>query len=458
MRSLLFIAFISLARAASPDGMTPLLEAVHRDDTALAKSLLESGAEPSVKNRYGITPLYLACLNGNGDLVSALLKAGADPNAAIVGKETALMTASRTGKIGAVEALLKAGAKVDARDQSDQSAIMWAAAEGNLEVVKALLAAGADPFRQLKNSGYSAFFFAIREGKTELVRLLLKKGADLSEVMNHEKGRGDLARPNTSPLMLAAENGHYDLATELLEAGANPNDLRTGFSVLHSLTWIRKPDIGESSDGDPAPEGSGRRDSLQFARELVKHGADVNLQLKKGRKGGNGRVSQVGATPLFLAADRADLPYIKLLVELGSDPLQTNRDGTTPLMVAAGIGSFAPEEEAGNEVECLATVKYLVSKGASVNTVDTKGETAMHGAAYKNLPTMVHYLDAQKADIKIWNTKNKDGRTPLLIAEGYRPGNFKPSFETIDAFENVMKSKGVAIPDGPKPKKTNYGE
>ncbi|MDB4725336.1 ankyrin repeat domain-containing protein, partial [Akkermansiaceae bacterium] len=393
MRRFLFIALISLARAASPDGMTPLLEAAHKDDTALAKRLLDSGAAPSAENRYGITPLYLACLNGNGDLVTALLEAGADPNAAIVGKETALMTASRTGKIGAVEALLKAGAKVDARDKSDQSAIMWAAAEGNLEVVNALLAAGADPFRQLKNSGYSAFFFAIREGKTALVRLLLEKGADLGEVMSHEKGRGDLARPKTSPLLLAVENGHYDLATELLEAGADPNDTRTGFSVLHSLTWIRKPDIGESSDGDPAPEGSGRRDSLQFVRELVKHGADVNLQLKKGRKGGNGRVSQIEATPLFLAADRADLPYIKLLVELGADPLLTNRDGTTPLMVAAGIGSFAPEEEAGNEVECLATVKYLVSKGASVNTVDTKGETAMHGAAYKNLPTMVHYLD-----------------------------------------------------------------
>ncbi|MDB4353979.1 ankyrin repeat domain-containing protein [Akkermansiaceae bacterium] len=458
MRRFLFIALISLARAASPDGMTPLIEAAHKDDTALAKRLLDSGAAPSAENRYGITPLYLACLNGNGDLVTALLEAGADPNAAIVGKETALMTASRTGKIGAVEALLKAGAKVDARDQSDQSAIMWAAAEGNLEVVKALLAAGADPFRQLENSGYSAFFFAIREGKTELVRLLLEKGADLSEVMNHEKGRGDLARPKTSALMLAVENGHYDLATELLEAGADPNDTRTGFSVLHSLTWIRKPDIGESSDGDPAPEGSGRRNSLQFVRELVKHGADVNLQLKKGRKGGNGRVSQIEATPLFLASDRADLPYIKLLVELGADPLLTNRDGTTPLMVAAGIGSFAPEEEAGNEVECLAAVKYLVSLGADVNTVDKRGETAMHGAAYKNLPSMVHYLDEQGADVEIWNQGNRDKRTPLLIAEGYRPGNFKPSFQTVEAIEKVMKSHGVEIPKGPKPKKTNYGE
>ena len=458
MRSIIFIALLSAAQAASPDGMTPLLEAAHRNDVVLAKSLLESGADHSVKNRYGITPLYLACLNGNGELVKALLKAGADPNAAIVGGETALMTASRTGKVDAVKTLLNAGAKVDAQEKRQQSAIMWAAAEGNMEVVKTLLEAGADPFRQLKRSGYSAFFFAIREGQNEVVQLLLERGAKINEVMNHEKGGGDFARPKTSPLLLAVENGHYDLATMLLERGADPNDDRSGFTVLHSLTWIRKPDIGESADGDPAPEGSGRRDSLQFIRELVKHGADANFRLKRGRKGGRGRVSQVKATPLFLAADRADLPMMKLLVELGADPLLPNDTGTTPLMVAAGIGSFAPEEEAGNESECLAAVKYLVSKGASVNTVDSRGETAMHGAAYKNLPSMVHYLDEQKADIKVWNAKNKDGRTPLLIAEGYRPGNFKPSFKTIEAIKAVMVSKGVAIPDGPKPKKTNYGD
>ncbi len=56
----------------------------------------------------------------------------------------------------------------------------------------------------------------------------------------------------TSPLMLAAENGHFDLAIELLDRGADPNDVRTGYSVLHALTWIRKPDIGESASGDPA--------------------------------------------------------------------------------------------------------------------------------------------------------------------------------------------------------------
>ena len=442
--------------ARQVDGMIALHWAAYHNNTNLGKELLRRGADHSDRNRYGITPLYLATLNGNGELVQALLKAGADPNGSVPGGETALMTASRTGKIGAVNALLKVGARVDAKERRGQTAIMWAAAEGHTEIVDALLAAKADFQTPLEDSGFNAFYFAIREGKTDVVRLFLKAGADINDAMNPKNARGKNAKKGTSPLLLAVENGHYDLAVELLERGANPNDARSGYTVLHSLTWIRKPDIGESASGDPEPQGSGRRNSTQFIRELVKHGADVNFQLKGGRRAGGARASERGATPFFMASDRADLEYMRLLVELGADPLLPNENGTTPLLMAAGIGSHAPEEEAGNETECLAAVKYLVSIGANVNTVNKNGETAMHGAAYKNIPAVVHYLDKVGHDIKIWNTNNHKKRTPLLIAEGYRPGNFKPSFETVDAITQVMLSQGVKPPTGPKPKHSNY--
>lgn len=443
-------------KATQVDGMTALHWAVYHDQTKLGQKLLQRGADPRAKNRYDITPLYLACQNGNGLLVQALLNAGANPNAFVPGGESALMTAARTGKIEAVTALLNAGAKVNAKEQRKQTAIMWAAAEGHTEVVDALLAAKADFETPLQDSGFNAFYFAIREGKTDVVRLLLKAGADINGAMNPKNSRGKNVKKGTSPLLLAVENGHYDLAVELLERGADPNDARTGYTVLHSLTWIRKPDIGESASGDPEPQGSGRRNSTQFIRELVKHGADVGFRLKRGRRAGGARASEIGATPFFMASDRADLAYMKLLVELGADPLTPNENGTTPLLMAAGIGSHAPEEEAGSETECLAAVKYLVSLGADVNTVNKNGETAMHGAAYKNIPAVVKYLNGVGHDIKIWNQNNRKKRTPLLIAEGYRPGNFKPSFETVAAITKVMLSHGVKLPTGPKPKHSNY--
>ena len=153
-----------------------------------------------------------------------------------------------------------------------------------------------------------------------------------------------------------------------------------------------------------------------------------------------------GATPFLLASKTADLPYMKLLVELGADPLLANKDGCTPLMAAAGIGTLAPDEEAGTEPEALAAVEYLLSLGADVNTVDKNGETAMHGAAYKSLPKMVQLLADKGAKIDVWNRKNKYGWTPLMIAEGFRPGNFKPSAETIEAIHRVMRAAGVTPP------------
>lgn len=442
--------------APQVDGMTALLWAIQYDDTTLALELLKHGAKPDQTNNYGIMPLHLACLNGNANLVRALLQAGADPNTTIAGGESALMTAARTGSVDAVSALIQSGADIEAKERNQQTALMWAAAEGHTAVTEVLLSAGADFKTPLERSGFTPFYFAIREGKTDIVRMFLAAGANLNGAMRPENPRGKLPKRGTSPLLLAVENGHYDLAVELLEAGADPNDDRSGYAILHSLTWIRKPDIGESASGDPEPQGSGRRTSLEFVRDLVDHGANVNARLTRGRKAGGGRVSVVGATPFFLAADRADLTYMKLLVELGADPLMPNGDGTTPLMVAAGIGSTAPEEEAGSEAECLAAVQYLVSLGAEINTVDANRETAMHGAAYKNIPSMVYYLQEQGADIQLWNTKNSIGWTPLLIAEGYRPGNFKPSFATVEAITAVMLANGVTPPTGPKPKHTNY--
>jgi len=89
-----------------------------------------------------------------------------------------------------------------------------------------------------------------------------------------------------------------------------------------------------------------------------------------------------------------------------------------------------------------------IELGGDVNAVDKNGETAMHGAAYKSFPRVVELLAKKGAKIETWNHKNKWGWTPLQIAEGYRPGNFKPSFETIDALHKVMLAAGVTPPTG----------
>ena len=433
----------SNVNAPQVDGMTALHWAAYNDDLEAAKLLLAAGANAKAENRYGATPLSLACVNGNAAFVDLLLTAGADANAPLRGGETPLMTASRTGKIGPVKALLARGAEVNAKLPGGQTALMWAAAEGHTAVVEALLAAGAE-FKAPLATGFTPILFAVRGGHTDIVRLFLKAGVNVNEPVQAGRPVAKYLRRGASALTTAIENGHFELAALLMDLGADANDMRSGYTPLHILSWIRKPDRGED-EGDPIPEGSGNLTSEQLIRKLVAKGADVNARLTGGPSGG-GRIARKGCTPLMLAADTADTAFMKILVELGADPTIRNADNCTPLMAAAGLGTRSAEEEAGTDEEAVEAVGYLLSLGADINAVSDFGDTAMHGAAFANFPKVVKFLAAKGAKIEIWNQPDKRDWTPLRIAEGHRFGNFKPSFETVAAIKEVMIAAGVTPP------------
>ncbi len=434
--------------APQVDGMTALHWAAYQDDGESVEMLVRAGANVKAANRYGITPLTLAITNGDSAMVEMLLKAGADPNTTLPGGETALMTAARVGTVASVKSLLARGAKIDSTDEKHgQSALMWAAAEGHAPVVEMLIEVGAD-YKARLASGMTPLMFAVREGHSDVVRVLLKAGADVNETVPVEGGRrravgGRALPPGATPLLEAVSNAHFELAAQLLDAGADPNAHLTGYTVLHAIVPVRKPGVG---DNDPSPEGSGAMSSLELVRKLAAKGADLNARMSRRANLCNTRLNEVGATPFMMAALTADAELMRELARLGADPYIPNVDNSTPLMAAAGLATRSPGEDAGTESEVIEAVQAALDLGADINAVDMNGETAMHAAAYKNLPGVVKYLAAKGAKIEVWNKNDKFGWTPLAIAVGYRFGNFKPSPETEASIREVMIANGVTPP------------
>ena len=439
------------------DGMSALHWAVFHDDDDVAGLLVRSGADVNAETRYGIPPLAVASTNGNATLVGLLLDAGADPNEYLEGGETVLMIAARTGNLEVVSALLAKGADPNAQERRDQTALMWAAAEGHVPVVEALIDAGAEVDATLR-SGFNPMFFAVREGHIDVALALLEAGVDINKILLPLRAGGNRPANNTnrpargpSPLLMAVQNGHFELAVALINAGADPNDQLSGFAPLHTLSWVRKPDASDL--GNPAPIGSGDLSSLEFVRAIVALGADVNLRLEERaprQPNSASRLSSGGATPFLLAADRADAALMRLLLELGADPFTLNLKGTTALMAAAGLGTTAPEEEAGTELEVLEVTRLMIELGADVNTVNDENDTAMHGAAYGMFPAVINLLADNGADPHIWKRENHRGWSPLFIAEGYRFGLPRPSRPTIQTIERLMLAAGIPT-EGPRP-------
>jgi uncharacterized protein len=137
---------------------------------------------------------------------------------------------------------------------------------------------------------------------------------------------------------------------------------------------------------------------------------------------------------------------MRLLVQLGADPLMPNADGTTPLLAAAGLGTYSPGEDPGTESEVLEAVKLTLELGGDINGVDKNGETVIHAATYKQVPMVAQYLIDKGAKIEVWNQKNKTGWTPLRIADGviYGGGNFRISPPMAEVLRKNMSAAGVS--------------
>lgn len=442
--------------AAEADGTTPLHWAVRADDLETTSRLLAAGANANAVNRYGVSPLSLAAVNRSVAIVEVLLKAGADARGTVSHGQTILMTAARTGNAEVVRLLLDRGADVNAREsQLGETALMWAAADNHPDVVKLLVSAGAGvnvrsnalTFPQdrfglegvltiLPRGSWPPLMYASREGAAEAARALVELGADINAV----------DPDGTTALVHAIANAHYDTAGVLIAKDADPNIAdTTGMAALYAA--VDMSSLGEVY-GRPARKAHDKLTALDIVRLLLEHGAKPDMQLKSPALQRNHTPGEPllgeGTTPLMRAARNGDFAAMRILLDHGADATLVQKNRTTLLMLASGVGRglgvFA--KDVGTEADLLAAATLAIDYGVDVNATNDAGQTALHFAAQSGLDSVVKLLASRGATL---DAKDNRGRTPVDVALGVggrgRAGGPPPVYEKTAALLRQLMTR-----------------
>jgi ankyrin repeat protein len=474
---------------AANDGSTALLWAAFHSNEEMTKALLAAGAVVDTANHYGVTPLLQASRNGDVPVMKALLDAGADPTRWHAEGETPLMAASRTGKVDAVKLLLSHGSFVNAADPfQEETALMWASAEGHVEVVKALLAAGADPnlkghvslITERKNAdhpsgGFTALMFAARNGHEEVVQALVAGGADLK--LTNADG--------VTATIVAIVNDRFDLAKELLDLGADPNDGSLFFAVdMHDATTDMRAHDGSRLQ----PSHPNQMTSLSLVKSLLDLNADVNKPFVGALHSTTLCCgAAINSSPFYRAATAADIDVLKLMLAHGAKIEWTPSEvkpkdgkpagrpnpnaGRTPLMAAIKGGQGAPIaggpgftrigppsfREPGSR-DPLDALNLLLAAGADPNARAADGSTPLHQAVQEEYVAMIRALAAAGGKL---DAVNKDNLTPLLLAEAPKKPNpadmgdldvYKPKRDSKEEVIAALRELMHLGPNDPAPK------
>jgi ankyrin repeat protein len=303
----------------------------------------------------------------------------------------------------------------------------------------------------------TALLLAMREGNSGAAIALLEGGADIDRVSG-----GD----HTSPLLMAILNGHFDLAMELFERGADPSTASdagaTPLYIALNTHWIPK-----SRHPQPTHRLQQEVTYLDLMRAFLDAGVDPNVQISKQlwfTTFGDDylRVDRTGATPFWRAAYAQDVDAMRLLVAYGADPhtptlrspsrgsrrsgrqdpsglppVPVGGPGVWPIHAASGVGygeGYAANIHRHVPDGWLPAVTYLIDElGADVNARDLNGYSALHHAASRGDNELILFLVERGAEVSVVSRR---GQTTVDMANG-PVQRITPFPETIALLEGL---------------------
>lgn len=273
-------------------GSTSLHTAAQYRRPQMVRSLLEAGADPSLRTCLGNTPLNKALYHRDYETVDALI-----------------------APLSSREAFQKLGLDIHQPIHRDggQLPLFEAATTGHTKLIRILLS-----FPDIDVNAYSTFTFegfttrgsalhaAALKGNVENLNLLIQAGANLHAVTEN----------GYTPLSLAVLAHRKEIVQSLLAAGAKASHFAVSHAVKYDQLEIMRlllPHARERFEEEVrfAAEGN------QFSRILKLHSLGVSIDNPDSR----------GWTPLMFAARHGQLTAVHTLISLGADPLRVTPEG-----------------------------------------------------------------------------------------------------------------------------------
>lgn len=453
---------VKIGPNASHFGNRSILTALSQHDSAKCGQI-RGLVETILRHFQSQSLLHLAAKKGHSEHLRRLLDCGECVNSASPDSEdgeTPLMLAARFNEEDVVEFLAENGASLECQDEDGFNPFHHAVMGGNIRNVLRLIELGADALKVSLYEEVSAMHLAAENGHVDVITLLLEHGADVNQV----------DREGVTPVLLAAKRGHLEALRLLFKNGGDLNALDAFGLPLHYAALGNHTNVVKFllEKGSNIFSRTSENDetilhlasSLELVSFLVEHGADIRAR------------DVFYHTPLHSAAKNGQTDTINYLLDQGASvnarAISGMDQGYSPLYSALRCGhavaaklliergtnfQYTPEENVSKFLNAhllsLAAkhgfadvLQLLLDKGIPVDAIKEDDETALMEAARAGQCKAVTVLLDRGADINGLGATNCTHRDDSESETNVEDEDVHAYYYNLDPGHNVVDGVG----------------